>query len=115
MKKLARCGIAAMLALAGVVAVAADIEFSSEGVMVSDEGVTTYSGNVTISAPLNTAMKVKSNSRHEVNGAQVLEGDVQIVLGDTLIKTQKATITRKDVILIEMDEADSLPAPANAG
>ena len=111
MKKLARCGIAAMLALAGVVAVAADIEFSSEGVSVSDDGVTSYTGNVTIRAPLDTAMQVKSNSVHEVDGAQVLEGEVQIVLGDTLIKTQKATITRKDAIVIEMDLAESAPAP----
>jgi lipopolysaccharide export system protein LptA len=115
MKKLARYGVAAVLALVGVVAVASDIEFSSEGVMVSDEGVTSYSGNVTIRAPLATAMQVKSNSKHEVNGAQVVEGDVQITLGDTLIKTQKATITRKDVILIEMDQAESVPAPENAG
>lgn len=115
MKKLARYGIAAMLALAGVVAVASDIEFSSEGVSVSDDGVTSYSGNVTIRAPLNTAMQVKSTSAREVNGAQVHEGEVQIILDDTLIKTQKATITRKDVILIEMDQAESAPAQENAG
>jgi lipopolysaccharide export system protein LptA len=108
--RLARFGLGLVLALLGA-AVFADIEFSSEGVAVTHDGTTVYSGNVTIRAPLATPLQVKSNTVREAKGAQVLEGDVQIVLGDTLIKTQKATITRTDAIVIEMDEASSAPAP----
>ena len=115
MKKSAPYGMAVLLALLSAIAGAADIEISSEGVSVSDDGVTSYNGDVTIRAPLGTPMKISAQSTREVNGAQVLEGDVRIVIEDMLITTQKATITRKDAIVIEMDEADSAPAQASAG
>jgi hypothetical protein len=112
---LATVVMGAILASLSVAAAASDVEISSESIAVADDGTTSYSGAVIIRVPLTTSIKFTSKTTTEADGAQVLEGDVQIVIEDMLITTQKATVTRKDAVIIEMDEAESKPAKASAG
>jgi lipopolysaccharide assembly outer membrane protein LptD (OstA) len=90
-------------------AYAADIEFSAEGISVSEDWVTTYLGDAVVRAPKDTPMYIEAKSSKKENKAEVHEGDVRITLGKTLITTDKATITRsaKGEIVIRMDKAQS--------
>ena len=112
---LAAFGLGALLTLLNGAATASDVEISSESIAVADDGTASYSGEVIIRVPLTTPIKFTAKTTSEADGKQVLEGDVQIVIEDMLITTQKATVTRKEAVVIEMDEAESKPAPASAG
>lgn len=102
-------GFAAGLLLATCLrASASDIELTAESVSVNDDStVTSYIGDVVLRVPADTPMQVKAKATHEQQGAKVLEGDVEIVVDDLLIKTQKATLTRQGDTVVKMDEAQA--------
>lgn len=99
----------AMLMTGATAAHAADLEFSAEGISVSEDLVTTYMGDALVRAPKDTKMEIKAKSSRIENGAEIHEGDVIIVIGATQITTDKASITRapNGDIVIRMDKAQS--------
>ena len=89
-------------------ATASDIELTAESVAVSDDStVTSYIGDVVLRVPAGKPLQMKSQASHEEQGAQVLEGDVEIVVEDLLIRTQKATVTTHGDTVVKMDEAEA--------
>jgi hypothetical protein len=88
-----------------------DISLSAESLSVSDDGVTTYVGDVTLVVKLSTPVALQYKSSKQSGTAEVLEGDVRIELPDLVITTQKATVTRVSAqLVIKMDTADSRDA-----
>ena len=87
---------------------AAEIELTAESVAVNDDStVTSYIGDVVLRVPAGKPMQVKSKATREEQGAKVLEGDVEIVVEDLLIRTQKATLTTQGDVLVKMDAAQA--------
>jgi lipopolysaccharide assembly outer membrane protein LptD (OstA) len=85
---------------------AGEIELSAESVSVSDDATTTtYIGDVNLRVPADMQFEIKSAKRRTEGPAEILEGDVQIVVAGLVIRTQRATLTKDGATLIRMDEA----------
>jgi lipopolysaccharide export system protein LptA len=102
--------LVAGLLLAGFccLACASEIELTAESVAVNDDStVTSYIGDVVLRVPASTHIEFKSKTTRQEQGAKVLEGDVEILVEDLVIRTQKATLTSQGDVLVKMDAAEA--------
>jgi len=91
---------------------ASEVELTAESVSVSDDStVTSYIGDVVLRVPPDMHAQFKAKTTREESGRRIYAGDVEIVIDDLVIRTQKATLIApegagKDVV-VEMDEAQA--------
>ena len=97
-----------VLLMCSLAAMANDVNFSAEGVSVSEDGVTTFTGDVVIEVSKGVAVQVKSDRVRVEEGRQILEGNVVIVVPGQTIKSPQAIVTKRgEETVIRMDVAES--------
>lgn len=89
-----RFALLIMLISLAAAAIAAEFEFSAEGISVDEDLVTTYMGDAVIRAPSNTPYQVKSKGKKTTADAEIYEGDVEITIEKMRVITDKVVLTR---------------------
>src|SRR5262245_37181677 len=105
MSSLRRLAVLAGLSVLSTLATAADLSFRADNVASLPDGSTRFSGNVVLtfadSSSRFHANKITSTSATEF----VLEGDVRFEIGNRVIKTARAVVTKSERLVAKMDDA----------